>query len=68
MQIEPSGADILCTDMHEAGNRCTELLNKTANALSDDVLSVMLLAVRRGNLEQSISIALSGLVFLYRMT
>ena len=67
MQIEPSGADILCTDMHEAGNCCTELLNKTANAMSDDVLSVMLLAVQRGNLELSISFAVSRLVFLYRM-
>ncbi|KIJ94961.1 hypothetical protein K443DRAFT_11740 [Laccaria amethystina LaAM-08-1] len=43
--------------MHEAGKRCTELLEKTANALNDNVVTVMLLAVQRGNLELSVSLA-----------
>jgi hypothetical protein len=43
--------------MHEAGKRCTELLEKTANALDDSVVNVMLLAVQRGNLELSVNIA-----------
>ena len=65
--VGPSGADILCADMHEAGNHCTELLEKTANALNDNVISVMLLAVQKGNLELSIKRAVTKSVFSYRM-
>ncbi|KXN80862.1 hypothetical protein AN958_07084 [Leucoagaricus sp. SymC.cos] len=53
--------------MHEAGKRCTELLEKTANALSDDVVAVMLLAVQRGNLELSVKRAVKRYVTLYRV-
>ena len=52
--------------MHEAGKRCTELLEKTANAL-DDSVGAMLLAVQRGNLELSIRVAAMRSVFSYRM-
>ena len=45
--------------MHEAGKCCTELLEKTANALNDNVVSVMLLAVQKGNLELSINLAVT---------
>ena len=31
--IVTSEANVLCAGMHEAGKRCTELLEKTANAL-----------------------------------
>ena len=52
--------------MHEAGKCCTELLEKTANAL-DDSVGAMLLAVQRGNLDLSIRVAVTRLVFSYRM-
>lgn len=52
--------------MHEAGNYCPELLEKTANALNDDVVNVMLLAVQKKNLELSINVAVTKSVFLYR--
>ena len=53
--------------MHEEGKHCTELLVKTANALNDKVVSVMLLAVQKKNLELSISIAVTKSVFSYRV-
>ena len=56
------GADILCVGMHEAGRCCSELLEKTANALNDNVVSIMLLAVQKGNLELSINVAVTKLV------
>jgi hypothetical protein len=63
----PSRADILHAGMHEAGKHCTELLERTANALNDNVVSVMLLAVQQTNLELSINFAVSWSVFSYRM-
>jgi hypothetical protein len=65
--VRASRADILCADMHEAGKCCTELLEETANALNDNVVSAMLLMVQKGNLELSINVAVTKLVFLYRM-
>jgi hypothetical protein len=59
--------DSLHAGMHEAGKHCTELLEKTANALNDNVVSVMLLAVQQTNLELSINIAVSRSVLSYRM-
>ena len=58
---------ILCAGMHEAGKRCTELIEKTANALNDNVVRVMLLAVQRGNLELSINVAVTKSVYFYRL-
>lgn len=49
--------------MHEAGKRCTELLEKTANALNDDVVNLMLLAMQKKNLELSINVAVTKSVF-----
>ena len=37
--------------MHKHGQRCTELIEMTAKALSDDVVAHMLKAVQRDNLE-----------------
>ena len=53
--------------MHEAGKSCTELIEKTAYALNDNVVSVMLIAVQKGNLELSIYVAVTKSVFSYRM-
>ena len=40
--------------MHKHGQRCTELIEKTANALSSGVVTLMLLAVQKNNLELNI--------------
>ena len=40
--------------MHVKESRCNVLIEKTAEALSDDVVVLMLLAVQRGNLELSV--------------
>jgi hypothetical protein len=41
--------------MHKPGQRCNDLIEMTANALSGGVVALMLLAVQRDNLELSIS-------------
>jgi hypothetical protein len=41
--------------MDEPGQRCSELLKTTVNKLSGGVLSLMLLAVQKDNLELSIT-------------
>jgi hypothetical protein len=41
-------------EMHKDGQRCTELIEKTANELSGSTVSLMLLAVQKHNLELSI--------------
>ena len=45
--------------MHTKESRCDTLIEKTAEALNDDVVVLMLLAVQRGNLELSVKTALS---------
>ena len=40
-------------------SRCDDLIEQTAEALNEDVVALMLLAVQRGNLELSIKTALS---------
>jgi hypothetical protein len=39
-------------------SRCNDLVEKTAAALNEDTVALMLLAVQRGNLELSVKIAL----------
>ena len=39
--------------------RCDELIEKTAAALNDDIVALMLLAVERGNVELSVKLALN---------
>jgi hypothetical protein len=47
------------TEMHKPGKRCNGLIQITANALSGDVVALMLLAVQRDhNLELSIDYAI----------
>jgi hypothetical protein len=41
--------------MNKPGQRCTELIETTANALSGGVIALMLLAVQKDNLELNIS-------------
>jgi len=42
-------------EMHKHGQRCTELIEKTANALSSGVVTLMLLAVQKNNLQLNIN-------------
>jgi hypothetical protein len=45
--------------MHKHGQRCTDLIEKTVDALRDDVVALMLLAVQKDNLELSIKQAIT---------
>jgi len=40
--------------MHKPSQKCTELVEKTANELSSDVVAGMLIAIQKENLELSI--------------
>ena len=44
--------------MHKPGQRCTDLIEMTANALSGDVVALMLMAAQKDNLELSIKYAI----------
>jgi len=37
--------------MHKEGQRCTKLVEKTANKLASGVVAIMLLAIQKENLE-----------------
>ena len=43
--------------MHVKGGQCGELVEKTAAALNDEAVMLMLLAVQRGNVELSVKVA-----------
>ena len=45
-------------DMHRPHQRCTDLIELTANSLSVDVVALMLAAVQKDNLEVSINHAI----------
>ena len=45
-------------EMHTEDSRCNELIEKTAEALDEDVVALMLSAVQKDNLELSVKIAL----------
>jgi hypothetical protein len=47
-------ADLCSVGMHKPGQRCTDLIETTANALPDNAVAIMLLAIQRDNLEESI--------------
>jgi len=51
------GINMCPAGMHRAGERCTELIEKTASELSNGIVSLMLLAVQKDNLELSINYA-----------
>ena len=44
--------------MHKVGEPCGALITETANALNPEVVTLMLLAVQRGNLEMSVKMAM----------
>jgi hypothetical protein len=44
--------------MHKLDQRCTELIEVTANALGGGVVALMLVAVQRDNLELSVKQAI----------
>ena len=55
--------NMCCSNIHPAemqkhGQRCTGLIEITANALSSGVVTLMLVAVQRDNLELSIKQAI----------
>jgi hypothetical protein len=43
--------------MHMIGSHCDELVEKTAAALNEDTVMLMLLAVQRRNVELSVKLA-----------
>ena len=45
--------------MHKPNARCDKLVEETAGALSDDAVTLMLLAVQRSNLELSVRLAVT---------
>ena len=47
------------TEMHRQNSHCKDLIKTTAEALNENVVALMLLAVQRGNLELSVKIALN---------
>ena len=51
--------------MHRHDQRCTDLIEVTANALSGGVVALMLLAVQRDSLELSVIKAVEWLVSTY---
>ena len=50
---------IFFTEMHMKNGHCDGLIEKTAVALNEDIVILMLLAVQKGNLEMSVKIALN---------
>jgi hypothetical protein len=46
--------------MHKLNARCDNLVEETAGALNNDVVTLMLLAVQRSNLELSVKLAVTG--------
>jgi hypothetical protein len=47
-------ADSCPVGMHKQNQKCTELIEKTANELSGSSIALMLLAIQKDNLELSI--------------
>ena len=47
------------TEMHRQNADCNDLIEKTAEALNEDTVALMLLAVQNGNLELSVKVALN---------
>ena len=45
--------------MHRPNSYCNDLIEKTAAALTDDVIALMLLALQRGNADLSVKLALN---------
>jgi hypothetical protein len=52
-------ADALPEEMHKPDGCCKKLIEETAVALSHDVVTLMLLAVQRSNVELSVKLAVT---------
>jgi hypothetical protein len=50
-------ANFCLAGMNKDDRQCTVLIEKTANELSDSIVSLMLLAVQKDNLQLSIKLA-----------
>ena len=59
-------ANPLVKEMQKIETRCDALLEETAEALNEDVLALMLLAVQKTDLELSIRTAVKQCVFLMK--
>ena len=46
-------------EMHKQNAHCNDLIEKTAEALNEDAVALMLLAVQNSNLELSVKVALN---------
>ena len=57
--------DIHPIGMHKQGERCADLIEMTAGALSEDVVAVILLAIQRNNLELGIKLAIKWYVLMH---
>ncbi|KAH8983042.1 hypothetical protein EDB86DRAFT_2811846 [Lactarius hatsudake] len=55
-------SDTSLAEMHKQNRSCDDLIEKTAAALNEDTVALMLLAVQKGNLELSVKTALNRLV------
>ena len=54
-----SCTNVSFAEMHRRTSSCEDLIEKTAIALNEDIVALMLLAVRRGNLALSVRLALN---------
>ncbi|KAF8257846.1 hypothetical protein EI94DRAFT_1756619 [Lactarius quietus] len=60
--LGPLGNDVKYVrleNMHKKDSRCDDLVEKTAAALNEDTVALMLLTVQRGNIELSVKTSLS---------
>ena len=51
-------ANFCAAGMHKNGQQCTDLIKLTSNSLSSGVVTLMLVAVQKDNLELSINQAI----------
>jgi len=60
--------NIYWAGMHKEGQQCTELIERTANALNSGVVALILLSVQQDNLELNIKQAVQWWVLIYTRT
>jgi hypothetical protein len=66
--IKKTRTVLISIGMHKHGQRCTDLIEITADALSGNVVAVMLLAVQKDNLEPNMKQAIRWYVLVCRGT
>ena len=60
--------DVHPIEMQKHGERCSDLIEMTADSLSSSVVALMLVAVQKDNLELSIKQAIKRYVLMHRGT